>query len=248
MRKISAILKTLNTWHTKHPVFISTTWRHSTILWFFCRITFSLQQYDTTSNSCTKWLAKRAQWNDRMSRIGRHQMFIQLKLINTILRQGGLEVLKMTLLELSKCVNLQKKKIFLENKPDAMTQKKYKERHSGGTTGESDGNYLNSSTEKLPNMLWVRFATHTVQPFHSCTSRPGVSQWITMNTWMTHVACEWKSRSVVRSRTYSRIPAQETVWQSGVRSCIMLGQATHLVLELNAPTLYWIFYYHPNSA
>ena len=54
---------------------------------------------------------------------------------------------------------------------------------------------------------------------------------------MTHVACESKLRSVVRSRASGRINAQGTEWHSGVRSCIKPGLPTYLVQELKAGTV-----------
>ena len=53
------------------------------------------------------------------------------------------------------------------------------------------------------------------------------------STSMTNVACESKSRSVVRLS----MPMQETGWQSCVRSCIMPGLPTHLVQESNDGTV-----------
>ena len=75
----------------------------------------------------------------------------------------------------------------------------------------------------------------TVQTFNSCTHRPDVCQCLVVHTSMdnmsknkpsstlTLVADESKLRSVVRSETCGRIHAQETRWQSGMRSCIMPG-------------------------
>ena len=54
---------------------------------------------------------------------------------------------------------------------------------------------------------------------------------------MTNVVCESKLRSVVMSGTCGRIHAQETVWQSGVRSNILPRLPTHLVQELEVGTL-----------
>ena len=51
---------------------------------------------------------------------------------------------------------------------------------------------------------------------------------------MTHVACESKVYSVVRSFIH---PWPKTGLQSDVRSCIMLGMPTHLVQELNVGTV-----------
>ena len=51
---------------------------------------------------------------------------------------------------------------------------------------------------------------------------------------MTHGACESKPRSVVRSGTCGRIRSQETGWQSGVLSLLMLP---HLVQELKSGTV-----------
>ena len=54
---------------------------------------------------------------------------------------------------------------------------------------------------------------------------------------MTHVNCESK-------QGHPYIRAQETRWQSGVRSCIMPGLSKHLVKELNVGTaLIMILYY-----
>ena len=85
----------------------------------------------------------------------------------------------------------------------------------------------------------------TVQTFNSCTSRPDVCHCLVVqipidnmsknnpSTSMTHVACESKLRSVVRSFIHDH----ETGLQSDVRSCIMLGLPTHLVQELNVVTV-----------
>ena len=54
---------------------------------------------------------------------------------------------------------------------------------------------------------------------------------------MTQITCESKLRLVMRSRTYGRSHAQETRWQSGVRSCILLRLTTQLVQELHASTV-----------
>ena len=51
-----------------------------------------------------------------------------------------------------------------------------------------------------------------------------------------HVACESKLFSVVGHPLTNE---QETGWQSGMRSCIMLGLPTHLVQELNVGTVDW---------
>ena len=67
--------------------------------------------------------------------------------------------------------------------------------------------------------------------------------WITFgkekkpSTSLTHVVCESKLRSFMRSATCSRIHAQETAWQSGVRSFIMYELSAHSVHELNAGIL-----------
>ena len=67
------------------------------------------------------------------------------------------------------------------------------------------------------------------------------SSWITLNenkpsTSMAHVAGV-AGRSKLRSVVRSCIHAQETGWQSDVRSRIMPGLPTHLVQELNVCTV-----------
>ena len=90
---------------------------------------------------------------------------------------------------------------------------------------------------------------HPVQTSNFCTSRPDVCQCLVVqttritcqknkpSTQITYVACESKLRSVVRSGTLDRIHAQDTGWQSGVRSCIMSRLPRHLVQKLNAGTV-----------
>ena len=53
-------------------------------------------------------------------------------------------------------------------------------------------------------------------------------------TLMTHIVCESKLHSVVRSSMH---PCQETEWQSGVWLCIMPGLPMHLVQELDVDTV-----------
>ena len=50
---------------------------------------------------------------------------------------------------------------------------------------------------------------------------------------MNHVAWESELHSIGHSYSY----AQETKWQSGLRSCIMPPLPTHLVQELNVGTV-----------
>ena len=79
--------------------------------------------------------------------------------------------------------------------------------------------------------------TLTVQTFNSCTSRLDVCQCLVVQTPMnnvSHVVCESKIRLVLRS---SCIYAKDTGGQSGVWSCVMPGQPTHLVQELNVGTV-----------
>ena len=95
----------------------------------------------------------------------------------------------------------------------------------------------------------VSSCTTTVETFKFCTSRPivHVCQCLVVqipidnmskyqrSTPMTHVACKSKLRSLVRC--HPCIDAQETVWKSGFRSCIMPGLTTHVVQELNVGTV-----------
>ena len=79
----------------------------------------------------------------------------------------------------------------------------------------------------------------TVQTFNSCTRRPVICQCLVVQipvdniskynpkTSMAIVACESKSRSVVRPSVH---PCPGNWWKAGVRSCIM---PMHLVQELN---------------
>ena len=57
------------------------------------------------------------------------------------------------------------------------------------------------------------------------------------STLKTHVIFESKLCSVVRLSIYPYIHAQETEWQSGMRSSIMPGLPTPLVQKLNVDTL-----------
>ena len=46
---------------------------------------------------------------------------------------------------------------------------------------------------------------------------------------MTHVGCEFKLRSVMRSGNFGSIHAEETGWQLGMWSYSMAMMPTHLV-------------------
>ena len=86
----------------------------------------------------------------------------------------------------------------------------------------------------------------TLQTFSFCTSRPDVSLCLVVqtpidkmskyrrNTSITQVACE---KSYFQLSGHLCIHAEETEWQSRVRSCIMPGLPTHLVQELNVGTV-----------
>ena len=90
---------------------------------------------------------------------------------------------------------------------------------------------------------WISHRVGTVQTFNSCTSRPVVYQCLVVeapvdnmstynpSTSMAHVACESKSRSLVRLSVYS-CPINR--WQVGVWSCMV---PRYLVQELNVGTV-----------
>ena len=99
---------------------------------------------------------------------------------------------------------------------------------------------------RVPPPLITGYST-AIKFLHQLTGCLAVSgcqehPWITCqhskpSTPMERVACESKLRSVVRSMICGRIHAQETRWQSGVRSCIMPGLPMHLMQELNVGTV-----------
>ena len=89
-------------------------------------------------------------------------------------------------------------------------------------------------------------AIATVQTFNPCTSRPDVCKCLVLPTPMDNMseisqAHQWPTKlanqSYVQLWGHQCIYAQETGWQSDVRSCIMPGLPTHLVQELYIGTV-----------
>ena len=98
---------------------------------------------------------------------------------------------------------------------------------------EIDWNYLNSHFSIL--------LIPTVQTLNSCTSHPDVCHCLVVQTPMDNISrYQWTTllanQSYVQSWGHSCIHAQETKWQSVVRSCIMPGLPIHLMQELNVVT------------
>ena len=79
--------------------------------------------------------------------------------------------------------------------------------------------------------------TYTVQTFNSCTSRPDVWQCLVVHTRLGNMSKNKPSTRSLRIKvtfSFEVIHAQETGWQSGVRSYNMPGLPTHSMQELNA--------------
>ena len=99
--------------------------------------------------------------------------------------------------------------------------------------------FISQNVYSSLNILIAVWICDTVQTFNSCTSRPVVCQYLVEkapvdnmsnynpSTSMAHVACESKSRSLVRLSVYS---CPGNWWQAGVWSCLV---PRHLVQELN---------------
>ena len=91
---------------------------------------------------------------------------------------------------------------------------------------------------KSPSITTKKAAVETI---NSCTSRPDVCQCLVAQTpvdkmsknkpssSMTHVSDETMLSLDGRSGTCVSIHTQETVWQSGLRYCIMPGLLTHIM-------------------
>ena len=91
-----------------------------------------------------------------------------------------------------------------------------------------------------------KFAISTVQTFNYCTSRPDVCQCLVVKKAMlscqennrhpskTHVACESKLRSVIRSATHPSQGNCVAIWHTVV---YYAGLPAHLVQELNIGTV-----------
>ena len=105
--------------------------------------------------------------------------------------------------------------------------------------------YIELFLRYLADKLYVLMYTHLIP---ATVDQMSASSWLDKHPWitcqkkkpsmaMTQVACKSKLLSVVRSGACSRIHAQETGWQSGVRSCIMPRLPMHLVQELNTCTV-----------
>ena len=79
----------------------------------------------------------------------------------------------------------------------------------------------------------------TVHTFNSCTSRPNLCQWLVIiQIIQAHLRPTLlANQGYFQFWGYPWVYAQDTGWQSGVRSCIMPRLPTHLVQELYIGTV-----------